>query len=116
MPRPCHPHAPSWFVALTPIEAQPGVAQVSNGWNAVGSLEVQSQSAYAHDELWRSVTRISLLLGVVGVLASLAAAWVLRRIRRPLDNVAAQARRWWRAASRWCRNPMYRSCAASARP
>nr|WP_295077727.1 LapD/MoxY N-terminal periplasmic domain-containing protein [uncultured Roseateles sp.] len=85
-------HAPSWFVALTPIEAQPGVAQVSNGWNAVGSLEVQSQSAYAHDELWRSVTRISLLLGVVGVLASLAAAWVLRRIRRPLDNVAAQAR------------------------
>ncbi|MDC8786742.1 bifunctional diguanylate cyclase/phosphodiesterase [Roseateles koreensis] len=84
-------HAPAWFVALTPIVVQPGVAQVSNGWNAIGSVEVSSQSAYAHDELWRCVTRIALILACVGGLAGLAAFSVLRRIRRPLDDVVAQA-------------------------
>ncbi|MDC8771202.1 bifunctional diguanylate cyclase/phosphodiesterase [Roseateles albus] len=84
--------APAWFVALLPIAVQPGVAQVSNGWNAIGSVEVLSHSAYAHDELWRSLSRISLLLGALGLLASIGAYLALHRIRRPLDNAVAQAR------------------------
>jgi len=84
--------APGWFVALAPIEARAGLAQVSNGWNAIGSVEVLSQSAYAHDELWRNLTRVALLLACIGGLACLAALSVLRRIRQPLDAVAAQAR------------------------
>jgi len=84
--------APAWFVALLPIAAQPGVAKVSNGWNAIGSVEVLSQSAYAHDELWRSLNRMLLLLGALGLLACLGAYLALHRIRRPLDNVVAQAR------------------------
>jgi EAL domain-containing protein (putative c-di-GMP-specific phosphodiesterase class I)/GGDEF domain-containing protein len=85
--------APAWFVALTPIVVQPGVAQVSNGWNAIGSVEVLSHSAYAHDEMWRSLVRLTGLLAAVGVLASAAAWAVLRRIRRPLDNAVLQANR-----------------------
>jgi len=84
--------APAWFVALSPITVQPGVAQLSNGWNAIGSVEVLSHSAYAHDELWRSVTRMSALLLGLGALASLGAYLALHRIRRPLDNAVAQAR------------------------
>ncbi|OYU26001.1 MAG: hypothetical protein CFE41_18460 [Burkholderiales bacterium PBB2] len=84
--------APSWFVALSPITVQPGMAQLSNGWNAIGSVEVLSHSAYAHDELWRSVTRMSALLLGLGALASLGAYLALHRIRRPLDNAVAQAR------------------------
>ncbi len=84
--------APAWFVALSPITVQPGVAQLSNGWNAIGSVEVRSHSAYAHDELWRSVTRMSALLLGLGALASLGAYLALHRIRRPLDNAVAQAR------------------------
>jgi len=84
--------APAWFVALAPIDARPGVAQVSNGWNAIGSVEVLSQSAYAHDELWRSLTRVALLMACIGGLACLGALSVLRRIRQPLDAVAGQAR------------------------
>ncbi|MCV2358930.1 EAL domain-containing protein [Paucibacter sp. TC2R-5] len=84
--------APAWFVALLPIAVQPGVAQVSNGWNAIGSVEVLSHSAYAHDELWRSLSRISILLGALGLLASIGAYLALHRIRRPLDNAVAQAR------------------------
>ena len=83
--------APAWFVALTPIVVQPGVAQVSNGWNAIGSVEVFSHSAYAHDEMWRSLVRMTWLLVALGLLASTAAWAALRRIRRPLDNAVAQA-------------------------
>lgn len=84
--------APAWFVALLPIAVQPGVAQVSNGWNAIGSVEVLSHSAYAHDELWRSLSRMLALLGALGLLACVGAYLALRRIRRPLDNAVAQAR------------------------
>ncbi len=83
--------APAWFIGLMPIAAQAGVAQVSNGWNAIGSVEVLSQSSYAYDELWRNTVRSALLLAFVGLVAGLAALLVLRRIRRPLDNAVKQA-------------------------
>ena len=44
--------APAWFVKLAPIESDPGIAQVSDGWRALGKVEVVSHSFFAHDELW----------------------------------------------------------------
>jgi diguanylate cyclase (GGDEF)-like protein len=84
-------HAPSWFVALVPIDSTPGIAQVSDGWRALGSLEVVSQSAYAHDELWRSSLQSALALAIVGVVAGLLASLAVGRIRRPLDETVQQA-------------------------
>ena len=84
-------HAPAWFVALAPIESTPGVAQVSDGWRALGSIEVVSQAAYAHDELWQGSLRAAYALAVVGVLAGLLAALGVGRIRRPLDDTVEQA-------------------------
>lgn len=83
--------APAWFVALLPIESVPGVAQVSDGWRALGRVEVISQTAYAHDELWRGGARSAWLLLALGVLALLLAAAGVRRIRRPLDATVEQA-------------------------
>ena len=83
--------APAWFVALVPIESEPGLAQVSDGWRALGSVEVVSQSAYAHDELWRGSLRAALALALVGVVAGLLAAFGVRRISRPLDETVRQA-------------------------
>jgi len=83
--------APQWFQALAPIEAPAGVAQVSDGWNAAGSIEVTSQAAYAYDELWASTLRNCALLLGVGLVAGLVALVVLKRIRRPLDSAVAQA-------------------------
>lgn len=83
--------APDWFVALLPIESTPGVAQVSDGWRALGSVSVQSHSAYAHDELWQGSQRSALALGVVGALAGLFGSLVVNRMRRPLDQTVAQA-------------------------
>jgi EAL domain-containing protein (putative c-di-GMP-specific phosphodiesterase class I)/GGDEF domain-containing protein len=83
--------APAWFVAMTPIESVPGVAQVSDGWRALGSIEVVSQSSYAHDELWRASEQAALALAVVGVLAGTLAWFGMGRIRRPLDETVQQA-------------------------
>ena len=83
--------APAWFVNLVSIESQPGVAQVSDGWRALGSVEVVSQSAYAHDELWRGTVRAAAALAGVGLVAAMFAAWVVGRIRRPLDDAVRQA-------------------------
>jgi len=84
-------NAPDWFVHLLPFAAEPGMAQVSGGWNAMGTIEVVSHSAYAYDELWKSLVRNLALLSAVGIVAGLLALLVLRRIRRPLDNAVAQA-------------------------
>ena len=84
-------HAPAWFAALLPIESVPGVAQVSDGWRALGSVQVVSHTAYAHDELWRGGQRAAASLGVVGIVAALLAWFVVGRIRRPLDATVEQA-------------------------
>ncbi|HET9823469.1 MAG TPA: LapD/MoxY N-terminal periplasmic domain-containing protein, partial [Burkholderiaceae bacterium] len=83
--------APDWFVALWPIESAPGVAQVSDGWRALGRVEVVSHVAYAHDELWRGGSRSAFLLLALGAGALALAALGVARIRRPLDATVRQA-------------------------
>lgn len=83
--------APGWFVALVPIDAAPGVAQVSSGWKALGRLEVTSQRRFAHDELWRGTLRTAGWLAVLCVGAGLLAVWGVQRIRRPLEATVDQA-------------------------
>jgi EAL domain-containing protein (putative c-di-GMP-specific phosphodiesterase class I)/GGDEF domain-containing protein len=83
--------APAWFVALLPIESVPGTAQVSDGWRALGSVEVISQTAYAHDDLWRASVQSALALGVLGLVMAVLSRWVVERIRRPLDQTVEQA-------------------------
>jgi diguanylate cyclase (GGDEF)-like protein len=84
-------HAPNWFVSMLPIASQPGVAQVSDGWRAIGSVRLSSQTAYAHDELWRASLWSAAALAAVGLLAALLASALVQRIRRPLDQAVLQA-------------------------
>jgi EAL domain-containing protein (putative c-di-GMP-specific phosphodiesterase class I)/GGDEF domain-containing protein len=83
--------SPAWFAALLPITSEPGVAQVSDGWRALGSVEVASQPGFAHDALWSASLRAALALAAVGGLAGLLAAVGVARLRRPLDEVVRQA-------------------------
>ncbi len=85
-------HAPDWFVAWVGLDSAPGVAQVSDGWRALGSVEVQSHTAFAHDELWRGSKRSAGALAAVGVLAGLLAFLGVGQLRRPLDAAVEQAR------------------------
>lgn len=82
---------PAWFTRLFPIRAEAGQAQITQGWKQFGSVQLQSQSRYAYQALWHGGQR---MLGwfvfaalVSGVLGSL----VLRRLRRPVAQVVAQA-------------------------
>ncbi|MBT9525750.1 MAG: EAL domain-containing protein, partial [Rhizobacter sp.] len=83
--------APAWFVSLAPIESEPGVAQVSDGWRALGKVEVVSHTFFAHDELWGGSLRSALALGLVGLIAGGVGTLVVARIRKPLDSTVEQA-------------------------
>jgi diguanylate cyclase (GGDEF)-like protein len=86
-------YAPAWFVAALPINASAGLAQISDGWRAVGSVEVTSHTAFAHDALWRGSLRAAAALLAIGVVAGLLAQALVLRIRRPLDDTVDQAQR-----------------------
>jgi diguanylate cyclase (GGDEF)-like protein len=86
-------NAPAWFVSALPINAPVGVAQVSDGWRALGQVEVTSQSAFAHDALWRGSLRAAAALLAIGLVAGLLARALVARMRRPLDDTVDQAQR-----------------------
>lgn len=83
--------APAWFAELLPIQSQPGVGLVSDGWRALGSLEVVSHVSYAHDQLWLSSLRHTAWMLAVGAAAALLSWLGVRRIKRPLDATVEQA-------------------------
>jgi diguanylate cyclase (GGDEF)-like protein len=83
--------APAWFVRMLPVVSEPGTAQVSDGWRALGAVQVVSHAAYAYDDLWLGSTRAALAMAGVGVIAALLAQLVVGRIRKPLDRAVGQA-------------------------
>ncbi|MCK6424709.1 MAG: EAL domain-containing protein [Burkholderiaceae bacterium] len=84
--------APDWFVRLVPIASQPGVAQVSDGWKALGSVEVVSQPVFAYADLWRSARDTTAWMLLLGLAAAGVSTLVVRRLRRALGAVVEQAR------------------------
>jgi diguanylate cyclase (GGDEF)-like protein len=85
------PGAPAWFVALLPIEAQPGVAHIQDGWKQFGTITLASQSRFAYQDLWRGTLELSGWFLVGGILAGILASLMLRLVTRPLDAVVEQA-------------------------
>lgn len=83
--------APAWFTRLAHIESEPGVAQVSDGWRALGTLEVVSQSSFADAQLWRGAVHTAIWLVFSGLLAGALASWGVRLIKRPLRATIEQA-------------------------
>ncbi len=83
--------APDWFVEALPIAAPAGVAQVSDGWRALGAVEVLSHTSFAYDALWQSSLKVAMLTLIVGLIAAAGGAWVVQGIRRPLESAVAQA-------------------------
>ena len=83
--------APSWFVNMLSIDSTPGVAQVSDGWRALGSVEVVSHSSFADDQLWQGSITTAMWLAAMGALAGVVASFGVRAIRRPLDATVGQA-------------------------
>jgi len=83
--------APLWFVHSLPLISEPGHAQINNGWNQVGTVTIISSTRFAYNALWQTTMA---LIGAL-VFTSLFGGWlgtlVLRRIKKPLNAVIAQA-------------------------
>jgi diguanylate cyclase (GGDEF)-like protein len=84
--------APAWFVRLLGLQPHAGVAKVSDGWRQLGEIRVNSQSAFADDELWQgTMNTVGLLL--LMLLGAGALSFVgVGRIRKPLERTVEQAR------------------------
>ncbi|RZL10888.1 MAG: EAL domain-containing protein [Rubrivivax sp.] len=84
-------HAPVWFMNMVPIESTPGMAQVTDGWRALGSVEVVSHAGFAYDQLWQGSLKTAMWLAALGALAALVSSMGVRGIRRPLEATVGQA-------------------------
>ena len=82
---------PAWFVAVLPLNAAPGRAQISSGWNQIGTLTLVSNSQFAYRALWKSVLQLVLALALSGLVGGILAATILRRLHEPLQRVINQA-------------------------
>jgi diguanylate cyclase (GGDEF)-like protein len=82
---------PAWFVNLIPLQTEPGIALVQDGWRQYGTLAVASNNRFAYQSLWEGNRMLlgwflasTLLCGLIGSL-------ILRSITRPLSEVVNQA-------------------------
>jgi diguanylate cyclase (GGDEF)-like protein len=83
--------APAWFARRLPIHAVPGEAQISHGWQQFGTVTLISHSRYAYGALWKSACEMTMALALAGLIGGYLGSLVLRRLRRPLTAVIAQA-------------------------
>ena len=77
--------SPVWFANSLPIDVPVASAHVSNGWNQIGTIEVQPADEYARASLWKSFVRVTLLVlgaGIAwGVFVLMVMAWLRRALR-----------------------------------
>ena len=82
---------PEWFSRKLPITAEPGRAQISNGWKQFGTIELVSHSRFAYKALWNSIWFMIASLAAAGLVGGYLGSLVLRRLREPLNAVIHQA-------------------------
>lgn len=83
--------APQWFVDNLPIRADAGEAQISSGWNQVGTISLVSHSRFGYQALWTSTREMVAALTLASVIGGYLGSLILRRLRRPLQAVIDQA-------------------------
>ncbi|MFT5083771.1 MAG: EAL domain-containing protein (putative c-di-GMP-specific phosphodiesterase class I) [Lentisphaeria bacterium] len=83
--------APHWLIALFPIEAKAGIAQVSNGWQQVGTLTLISNSRFAYKQLWNNAKRSFYYFVLMAIAGSAIGTYLLQLIIQPLHRTVAHA-------------------------
>ncbi len=85
-------NVPAWFMRMVPLDAPPGIAQISDGWKQAGIITLVSESRFAYETLWHSVLQLLGALTFAGALGGGLGTLVLRRLKPPLASVIWQAR------------------------
>ncbi|BFM19953.1 bifunctional diguanylate cyclase/phosphodiesterase [Gilvimarinus japonicus] len=82
---------PEWFNRLLNIAPSPGVAQVQDGWQQYGTIELLSHSRYAKQKLWQSTKQLLQWLLVAAIVCGVIGTAILRFITGPLNQAVIQA-------------------------
>ena len=87
-------NVPNFARRIFEFEVAPGVAQVSSGWDRVGTLFLESHTQYVHQALWHRTQAFFLSFIVIALIAGVSGSLVLHFILKPLDMVVEQAHRF----------------------
>ncbi|MAD76591.1 MAG: hypothetical protein CML20_17690 [Rheinheimera sp.] len=84
-------NAPDWFISLLNFEIKPGIAQVQDGWQRFGSIELESQTDYSLVALWQITKDLALGFLIIAMGCGITGSILLNRVRRPLNQVVYHA-------------------------
>ena len=82
---------PEWFNSMLNIAPKPGLAQVQDGWQQYGTIELLSHSGYAKQKLWHSTQQLLQWLLVAALVCGFIGTVILRVITAPLHQAVMQA-------------------------
>ncbi len=83
--------APRWFANLIPIQADPGQAQIMDGWKQFGTISLASHEQYVYKSLWEGTLELLLWFVLGSALTGVLGTFAIRVITRPLRDVVDQA-------------------------
>ncbi|MCV2884536.1 EAL domain-containing protein [Aestuariibacter sp. AA17] len=82
---------PTWFKDYYPLQAPFAAAEVIDGWNAYGVLEVESDTSGYRKELWNLAERIFWSYMFIGLISTLIGVIFVNALLIPLNNMVKQA-------------------------
>lgn len=85
-------NAPEWFAHLLPINAEPGRAQVTDGWKQAGVVELQASTQYAYGALWQGTLKLAGTLAGIGIFLAFLIRMLVLWLKGPLHVMVNQAR------------------------
>lgn len=85
------PAAPEWFKRWLPFDMMTAEADVTNGWQRLGSVMVNSHTDFAYRNLWRMAQAEFYWFLVVLIISLILLEILLRWLFRPIQRVEEQA-------------------------
>ncbi|WP_019677396.1 bifunctional diguanylate cyclase/phosphodiesterase [Arsukibacterium perlucidum] len=84
-------NAPQWFIRLLNFEIKPGIAQIQDGWQRFGTIELESQTDYSLVALWQITKDLALGFLIIAMGCGVTGSILLNRVRGPLNQVVTHA-------------------------
>jgi diguanylate cyclase (GGDEF)-like protein len=83
---------PQWFIDLGIFDAQSKEVIITSGWLQLASLKIESNPGIGYAELWRIMNDTLMVLAILFLISIVILHARLKRILRPLHQVAEHAR------------------------
>jgi diguanylate cyclase (GGDEF)-like protein len=83
---------PQWFIDLNLFNRQSKEVTITSGWLQLATLKVESNPAIGYRELWRIMNDTLMVLAALFLISVVALRIRLKRILKPLQEVAEHAR------------------------